>query len=184
VVDQFPGDTFGGCGNWQSGGRVVRRVPVVRDRWSGPVRDIAEDSRNDPDGESGPMSSAWCRDGNEDPTSHASRRDEITQLGEPGEMATVGYHWEKADVLVLTISGEVDMSNVEALRERLATILQPGTRNVVFDLGGLEFIDSSGLAVLVDVANHVGGAKLRAPSRLVGRVVDVTGLGDLLPIEQ
>ncbi len=99
-------------------------------------------------------------------------------------MATVAYHWEKADVLVLTISGEVDMSNVETLRERLATILQPGTRNVVFDLGGLEFIDSSGLSVLVDVANHVGGAKLRAPSRLVGRVVDVTGLGELLPIEQ
>ncbi len=54
MVDQFPGDTFGGCGNWQSGDRVVGRVPVVGDRWSGPVRDIAEDSRNDRDGESGP----------------------------------------------------------------------------------------------------------------------------------
>ena len=55
------------------------------------------------------------------------------------------------------------MSNVDLLRQRLATIVTPGMYNVVFDLGGLEFIDSSGLAVLVDVANHVGGARLRAP---------------------
>ena len=184
MVDQFPGDTFGGCGNWQSGTPLVPRAAPVRDRWSTSHGGTAEYSCNEGDGGSGGMSPAWCCEGNERLSSNAAGRDEGAHIGEAGDMATVAYHWENSDVLVLTISGEVDMSNVDLLRERLATILQPGTRNVVFDLGGLEFIDSSGLAVLVDVANHVGGAKLRAPSRLVWRVVDVTGLGELLPTEQ
>ncbi len=184
MVDQFPGDTFGGCGNWQSGRPLVPRAAPVRNQWSTRRGGTAEYSPNEGDGGSGGLSPAWCCEGNERLRSHAAGRDEGTHLGEAGDMATVEYHWENSDVLVLTISGEVDMSNVDLLRERLATILQPGTRNVVFDLAGLEFIDSSGLAVLVDVANHVGGAKLRAPSRLVWRVVDVTGLGELLPTEQ
>ena len=184
MVDQFPGDTFGGCGNWQSGRPLVPGATPVRDRWSTPRGGAAEYSRNEGAGGSADISPAWCCEGNERLRSHAAGRDEGAHLGEAGDMATVGYHWEGSDVLVLTISGEVDMSNVDLLRERLATILKPGIRNVVFDLGGLEFIDSSGLAVLVDVANHVGGAKLRAPSRLVWRVVDVTGLGELLPTEQ
>ena len=184
MVDQFPGDTFGGCGNWQSGRPLVPGATPVRDRWSTPRRGATEYSRSEGDGGSGDMTPAWCCEGNERLRSHAPGRDEGAHLGEADDMATVGYHWEDSDVLVLTISGEVDMSNVDLLRERLATILKPGIRNVVFDLGALEFIDSSGLAVLVDVANHVGGAKLRAPSRLVWRVVDVTGLGELLPTEQ
>ncbi len=184
MVDQFPGDTSGGCCNWQSGRTLVPRPAPGRERWSTARRGTTEYSRNEADGGSGGMTPAWCCEGNERLRSHAAGRDEDASLGEAGDMATVAYHWENSGVLVLTISGEVDMSNVDLLRQRLATILQPGTRNVVFDVGGLEFIDSSGLAVLVDVANHVGGAKLRAPSRLVWRVVDVTGLGELLPTEQ
>ena len=184
MVDQFPGDTFGGCGNWQSGRPLVprpRRFAIMVHPSRGGTGDLRVTRGT---GEAAVRSPAWCCEGNERLRSHAAGRDEGTHLGEAGDMATVAYHWENSDVLVLTISGEVDTRNVDLLRERLATILQPGTRNVVFDLGGLEFIDSSGLAVLVDVANHVGGAKLRAPSRLVWRVVDVTGLGELLPTEQ
>jgi anti-anti-sigma factor len=99
-------------------------------------------------------------------------------------MASVDDHWEKEDVLVIRITGEVDMSNVDALRERIDSMVPAGTGRVVFDLGELEFIDSSGLSLLVDVANGVGHAELRAPSPIVRRIVDLTGLTSLLPTEE
>jgi anti-sigma B factor antagonist len=109
---------------------------------------------------------------------------EVAGLDERGDMASVDGHWENGDVLVITITGEVDMSNVDALRERIGTMVPPGTGRVVFDLGELEFMDSSGLSLLVDVANGVGHAALRAPSAIVRRVVDLTGLASLLPTEE
>jgi anti-sigma B factor antagonist len=131
------------------------------------------------------MSPAWYREDNEPSGVRGERRvGGSAHLGTPSDMASLDYGWEGPEVLVLTIRGEVDMSNVEILREGLEKILQPQTRSVVFDLSALEFIDSSGLAVLIDVAQNVGDAHVRDPSRLVRRVIEVTGLAELLPIEQ
>jgi anti-sigma B factor antagonist len=100
------------------------------------------------------------------------------------DMASVGHHWEDGDVLVIQLSGEIDMSNVDDLQDRIGLITRTGTPCVVFDLSALEFIDSSGLSLLVAIAHDAGEARLRAPSPIVQRIVELTGLGDLLPTEK
>lgn len=128
---------------------------------------------------------AWYRGRN---ASHRARRNdlwgEVTSLDGQADMASVDDHWENGDVLVIRITGEVDVSNVDVLRERIGTMVPAGTGRVVFDLGELEFIDSSGLSLLVDIASGVGRAELRTPSSIVRRIVDLTGLGPVLPIQE
>jgi anti-sigma B factor antagonist len=98
--------------------------------------------------------------------------------------ASIAHYWENNDVLVVGLSGEIDMSNVDDLRDEIGLVARAGTRCVVFDLSSLDFIDSSGLSLLVTVANDVGAARLRGPSLIVRRLVDLTGLGQILPTEE
>jgi anti-sigma B factor antagonist len=133
----------------------------------------------------GRAASAWFR--GHDASRNTPRDDvgrEVATLDGRGDMASVDDHWENGDVLVIRITGEVDMSNVDALRDKTDTMVPAGTGRVVFDLGELEFMDSSGLSLLVDIASGVGHAALRAPSPMVRRIVDLTGLASLLPTEE
>ena len=52
----------------------------------------------------------------------------------------------------------------------------------VIDLSGVTFIDASGLRVLVDVTGGVGEnrRRLRAPSRAVVRICEITALTAML----
>jgi anti-anti-sigma factor len=99
-------------------------------------------------------------------------------------LASLCYHWEDIDVLVIRVSGEIDMSNVDDFRRKITHILRPATRCIVFELSEVEFIDSSGLRMLAGVATDVGMARLRAPSRVVRRIVELTGIGALIPTEE
>ncbi len=99
-------------------------------------------------------------------------------------MASIAHYWEDNDVLVVGLSGEIDMSNVDDLKDEIGLMARAGTSCVVFDLSSLEFIDSSGLSLLVTVASDVGAARLRGPSLIVRRLVDLTGLGEILPTEE
>ena len=53
------------------------------------------------------------------------------------------------DCAVLRVVGEVDLYTAPALRERLAELVAAGVTNVILDTGGVTFLDSSGLGVLV-----------------------------------
>lgn len=80
------------------------------------------------------------------------------------------------------ITGEVDISNVHRLQEELAQVTARRPKQVIFDLSGLRFIDSSGLAQLAEVAQLVGHVEVRQPSDIVRRVIEITGLADVLHI--
>jgi anti-anti-sigma factor len=54
---------------------------------------------------------------------------------------------------------------------------------LVFDLSQLTFMDSSGIAVMVYVANNVEKIDLLHASSIVRRVVEATGLSDILRLE-
>jgi len=76
------------------------------------------------------------------------------------------------DCAVLRVAGEVDVYGAPALREQLIKLVESGARYVVADLSGVDFLDSSGLGVLV------GGLKrLRLQE---GSLTMVTG-GDAIP---
>ena len=86
---------------------------------------------------------------------------------------------EGADgTLVLAFAGELDLAGLPGVERQVAELLTRAPRPVVMDLGELEFLDSSGIAVLVRVANHFGDVRTRAATPPVRRVIQVLGLAD------
>jgi anti-sigma B factor antagonist len=63
---------------------------------------------------------------------------------------------------VVEVAGDLDMATSPQLRDGLQRILDAGTRNVVIDLAGVGFMDSSALGTLVVMfkAFRAGGGRL------------------------
>jgi anti-sigma B factor antagonist len=91
------------------------------------------------------------------------------------------WHRYGRDVLVISLAGELDESNVATVRQAIHEATERADDEIlVVDLSMLEFIDSSGIAVLFALAD-LGDARLRiVPSRAPGveRVLRLTGLTD------
>jgi anti-sigma B factor antagonist len=74
----------------------------------------------------------------------------------------------------LLLRGELDMANAQDLRD-FAAYAVDGTREVVFDLTDLTYLDSSGIKAIVRLAESVcpQGLVLRSPRDNVRRVLDI-----------
>ena len=83
------------------------------------------------------------------------------------------------DLLVLALGGELDTETAEQLGDALSALTMPDA-NLVLDLTGLSFIDSSGLRTLMIVQKQLRNAG--GELRLVGlqcnvkRVFELTGV--------
>jgi anti-sigma B factor antagonist len=65
------------------------------------------------------------------------------------------------DIRVLAASGEIHVSTAPELAERLSSALSAGRSRLVLDFTEVEFIDSTGLSVLLNALRtitHKGGA--------------------------
>ena len=82
---------------------------------------------------------------------------------------------------MITLAGELDISNADAFREIVEKVVEGRPGRLVFDLSQLAFMDSSGIAVMVYAANNVEGIELRHASAIIRRVVEATGLSEILP---
>ena len=90
---------------------------------------------------------------------------------------------DPSEKYVIELLGELDLAGVELASEQLEMAAASGAREIVVDLSGLRFIDSSGLGVLVSAnAREYSGTRLRfrRPSGAVARVISVTGLDEVL----
>ncbi len=58
-------------------------------------------------------------------------------------------------VALLTLQGDVDAGTVEVLRKAIDELLAKGEHRFVVDLTGVPFMDSSGLATLVQLFKRV-----------------------------
>ena len=69
----------------------------------------------------------------------------------PGRLAI--DRTEDSGSVTLSVRGEVDLTSVPLLRQELQDAEDAASRRIVLDLAGLDFIDSSGLHLLI-VAHH------------------------------
>jgi anti-sigma B factor antagonist len=87
---------------------------------------------------------------------------------------------------VLEVSGEVDVYTAPGLRDRITDLLDAGQHLMVIDLGGVEFLDSTGLGVLVaglNRAREVGGSLvLVCPQERVLKLFRITGLDEVFTV--
>jgi anti-anti-sigma factor len=102
---------------------------------------------------------------------------------EPGADVVIDTRVDESGSTVVSLSGELDSSNADALVAALEPITATSTARLVFDLSALRFMDSAGIAVLLGAAAKVGSVGVRNPSPAVRRVVELTGLTDVLSIE-
>lgn len=100
---------------------------------------------------------------------------------DPAE-AAIHTRSDPTGVPIVTVSGELDISNADALEATVSSITAKRPERLIFDLNGLRFMDSAGIAVLLGAAAKVN-VHLRAPSPAVRRVVELTGLTEVLSIE-
>jgi anti-anti-sigma factor len=84
---------------------------------------------------------------------------------------------------VITVVGEIDIDTVDELRSAVSHAVEEGATGLVFDLSGVAFMDSSGIAVLLESRAMTTSMLLRKPSHVVQRVIEATGLHDALVIE-
>jgi anti-sigma B factor antagonist len=84
------------------------------------------------------------------------------------------------------VGGEIDMATAPDLRERLNWVISTTTGNVVVDLTGVTFLDSTGLVVFVAAERQLNATGrrliLRNPSKFVFRVLDLSGVADALGV--
>ncbi len=85
---------------------------------------------------------------------------------------------------VIALSGELDISSVESLRRAVEQATAGNPECLTFDMAGLRFMDSAGIAVLLNAAKQVPSVRLRNPTMAVRRVVELTGLSDILVVER
>lgn len=92
----------------------------------------------------------------------------------------------EGDTQLVALCGELDLANAGTAEAELETVLASVATEVVVDMRDLEFIDSTGIALLVTALHRNGGQdRLRfIPSRspAVHRVLEITGLEDRLPL--
>ena len=89
------------------------------------------------------------------------------------------------DYAIVTVAGEIDLSTVTRLRERLFEIATSGNALVV-DLDRVTFIDSVGLSVLVGTANravaHGSSLQVACAPPKIRQLLRLTGLDRQIPL--
>ena len=82
--------------------------------------------------------------------------------------------------MVVAVGGEIDVYTAPKLRERLVELINSGHYHLVINLEGVDFLDSTGLGVLVGALKRVrsndGDLYLVCTQPRIRKVFEVTGL--------
>jgi anti-sigma B factor antagonist len=90
----------------------------------------------------------------------------------------------EAGVFVISVEGELDMNTARQLEPALERALEPDDGSLLIDLSRCEFIDSTGIALLVRAWQRLGpdgSFALCGAGAQVERVLGVTGLDETIP---
>lgn len=88
------------------------------------------------------------------------------------------------DAAVVAVSGELDLASGPELETELERLTSPEVRLVIIDLRQLDFMDSTGLSIIVRAHQRMAGEGcemgLVKGSQQVQRLLDLTGVADRL----
>ena len=92
------------------------------------------------------------------------------------------------DNTVVSVEGEVDVSNADELRSALDRQLESNVSELSVDLSQVPYIDSTGIGVLVGTAHRAGERDVRfevvRPQRNVARVLGLLGVSADLNVRE
>jgi anti-sigma B factor antagonist len=86
------------------------------------------------------------------------------------------------------VDGEIDVATAPVLRTELLALIDAGAQQITLDLGGVPFVDSSGLGVLVGALRRLRETRdgeLRVDGVQVGvrKIFEITGLSPMFGLE-
>jgi anti-sigma B factor antagonist len=82
------------------------------------------------------------------------------------------------DTAHVIVRGEIDVATAPQLREILRELIQAGVHQIVLDCRQLDFLDSSGIGLLVATRKRLGDGELvvDSPRPHVRKVLEQTGV--------
>ena len=83
---------------------------------------------------------------------------------------------------LIKLVGDLDISSVDELRAAVEAATAAAPQRLTFDLSGLRFMDSAGISVLLGAARDVPAVALIEPQAAVRRVIELTGLAQILEV--
>lgn len=87
---------------------------------------------------------------------------------------------------VIEVGGEIDVYTAPKLREKIIDVVAGGSYHLVVDMEKVEFLDSTGLGVLVGalkrVRAHDGSLSLVCTQDRILKIFKITGLTKVFPI--
>ena len=113
----------------------------------------------------------------------AAKQDDLPELRIDAE--------RQAELCVLRLGGELDLTSAGQLVDAATEACTAGAKELVIDIAGLDFIDSTGLRAILDAKTvseeHLCRFRLTPPRDEIGdqvrRLLQITGLLDRLPFE-
>ena len=85
--------------------------------------------------------------------------------------------------VAIRISGEIDVASAQELTAALQPVLEGTPQCVEFDLENVDFMDSSGIALLLTVADAIADVRVLRLSAPARRVIELTGLQSFLHVD-
>lgn len=87
---------------------------------------------------------------------------------------------------VLTLRGEIDVYTAPRLRQAIIDLVDGGAAHIAVDMRGVDFLDSTGLGVLVGGLKRVkvkdGSLTIVTTQDKILKIFDITGLNKVFPI--
>lgn len=88
---------------------------------------------------------------------------------------------------VVAAAGEIDVTAAPVLREQLVDLINEGSHQVVLDLENVNFIDSTGLGVLIGAVRRAraedGDLRIVCTNSRILRIFEITGLDEVFTID-
>jgi len=99
---------------------------------------------------------------------------------------TVSLYVEN-QVLFVNLSGELDHHTSDQLRNRLNAVMgESQVKHIIFNLKHLEFMDSSGIGIILGRYNHIktinGSVMVIGMKPLVKKVFELSGLSHIIKV--
>ena len=92
----------------------------------------------------------------------------------------------EGDRTVVEVGGEIDVYTAPRLREQLVVLVADGKYHLIVDMERVDFLDSTGLGVLVGglkrVRAHDGSLDLVCTQERILKIFRITGLTKVFPI--
>jgi len=99
------------------------------------------------------------------------------------EHGTATLTLEADGTAVIAVEGEIDLSSGDTVSAAIIHAVDCNCTRLVFDMSEVRFMDSSGFSALLESRTPPAPVLLRKPSHAVRRLIETTGLGDVMQIE-